>query len=136
MSRSKTVKLNVSELVWESRHLDWNEEDYKLYLQDLESCKDKQESDWSKNSYRLFQFLSQYTWNQIVDFMQDEDDAPKFTYINHYFDDKEYCHEATIQEIISEAMQEDVWDRDIDNYDSQECQTYLEYFDSGEDHDR
>ncbi len=33
-------------------------------------------------------------------------------------------------------MQEDVWDRDIDEYDSQECETEFEYFNSGDEHDR
>lgn len=132
----KTVRLNVRELVWESRHLDWNESDYKLFLQDLESFKDRQDGDWAKNNYRLFQFLSQYTWEQIYDFMQaDEDDTPKFTYINHYYDDKEFSYESSIQDIIREAMQEEVWERDIDEYDSEDCYTDFEYFHSGDEHD-
>ena len=133
---SKTVRLNVRELVWESRHLDWNETDYKLYLQDLESFKDRQDGDWGKNNYRLFQFLSQYTWEQIYDFMQaDEDDAPKFTYINHYYDSKEFTYESSIRDIIQEAMQEEVWENDIDEYESEDCNTDFEYFHSGDEHD-
>lgn len=134
---SKTVRINVSELVWQSRHLDWNEDDYNQYLEYLKMFKDKQDGDWSKNNYRLYEFLSPYTWDQIVEFMQadDERDTPKFTYINHYYNEKEYTYSAYIGDIIRDAMQEDVWDKDIDDYDSQDCQVDLEFYDSGDEDD-
>ena len=56
-------------------------------------------------------------------------------YLNNYYDNKEFTYESSIRDIIQEAMQEEVWENDIDEYESEDCNTDFEYFHSGDEHD-
>ena len=132
----KTITLKRHELVWETRANTWDEEEFNRHLEWLKGFKDRIESgecpsdsDWYKNHIAEYEVLSQYTWDEIVKIMKDNDydNEP----IIQYYSNGEPWYKEHSSDVIIEAMRED-------NYDSDVCDTnyaddYEEEFEYGED---
>lgn len=115
----KTIQLTRDELVWQTRCISWDAEDYQRYLDWLKSFVDKADKDdsrWIKHHVEEYEFLKQFTWDQICDFINGNyDEEPTLEYSK---DEYEWTYRTTPSRLIQENMREDCYNSDIisENY--------------------
>ena len=111
----KTIMLSRAELVWQYRNTRWEKQDYDNLLNYLKTFKDKDDqSDFTKNNARLYDFLSQFTWEQICDWCENYNtDEPQFEYENHYYDGQIWRHSETVSDIIKDYIREENYSADV-----------------------
>lgn len=110
----KTIRLSRRELVWEYRDNSWDENDYKNLLDWLKGFKEKNQDDpghWYKDHVQEYEVLSQYTWDQICEYINNfHDDEPTVT----YYDEKgEKRYSQGVSDIIRDYIREDNYSSDI-----------------------
>ena len=122
----RSIQLRRDELVWQTRCNSWDENDFKRHMEWLATYKDvelKQGEDssyenlWAYHHRQEYEFLSQYTWDQICGWVNGEDDEhePKLEYQKNSSD---YGWTTYISELIKDAMREENYDCDVsdENY--------------------
>lgn len=115
----KTIMLSRAELVWQYRNSRWEQKDYDNLLDYLKTFKDKDDQgDFTKNNARLYDFLSQFTWEQICDWCENcHQNEPEFEYENHYYDGQIWRYSETVSEIIKDYIREDNYSADVADED-------------------
>lgn len=119
----KTIQLTRQELVWQTRCNSWDEDDYKIYLAWLKGFENK-EGSWARNHKAIYDVLSAYTWDEIVDMIENDnyDEEPKVQFCD---ENGEVWYSQCISDVIKEAMREENYDCDVccedyaDDYDEQ-----------------
>lgn len=113
----KTLTLTRQELIWQTREISWNETNYLDYIRWLLSFKNNEDSSaWSRNNYRLGEWLSQYSWEQVVQSMNEysmneyDPDEPVFEF---FHDNGEVLYEGKLSDVIADAMREEVYNSDV-----------------------
>ncbi len=108
---SKTIQLTRSELVWQTRQIIWDAEEFQKYLNWLKTFEGKEDA-WCRNNYAIYELLAAYTWDEVVDMIQraDYDDEPKVNVVGY---DGEVWYTQCLSDVIREAMREDVYNSDI-----------------------
>ena len=112
---SRSIELRRDELVWQTRYTSWDENDFKRHMEWLATYKDvelKYDNLWQYHHRQEYEFLSQYTWDQICGWVNGEDseNEPKLEYAKSAND---YGWTTYISELIKDAMREENYDCDI-----------------------
>lgn len=112
---AKSITLNRHELVWQTRTNTWTEEDYNRLVDYYKGFIGKEdESNWAKGNAQKGEFLSHYTWDDVLKYWDvDYNDEP-FIEINN----GDWSYREYLTEIIREAIREDNYDCDVveENY--------------------
>lgn len=126
----RSIQLTRSELVWQTRCNSWDESDFQRCLSHLAKYKDEEPkrneegritNHWELSNRERYEFLSQYTWDQICGWFENDDNEPKLEY--RKYDDDDWSYSDYLTEIIREEMREENYDSDIcsedyaDDYD-------------------
>lgn len=117
----RSIQLRRDELVWQTRTNSWDENDFQRLMEWLSQYKDVElETDgenaysnlWQYHHRQEYEFLSQYTWDQICGWVNGEDDEnePKLEYVKNSHD---YGWTTYISEMIKDYMREENYDCDI-----------------------
>lgn len=112
----KTLTLTRQELIWQTREISWSDTDYQAYIKWLLSFKHAENtSAWTRNNYRLGEWLSQYSWEQVVHSMTEYDpNEPVFEFFD---DDGNVLHSVLyrgkLSDVIADAMREEVYNSDV-----------------------
>lgn len=125
---NKTVTLERSELIWETRRNTWDESDYQNLLNWLETFQDSA-TVFGRNHYAEFLMFSQYTWDQMVDMIKEIEDGLKgyrdFPMVEYEYEQegKQHSYRSSLVECLIDYIRED-------NYDSEVSDTqYADDFD-------
>lgn len=106
----KTLVLERSELVWQTRKTTWEEEDYLNYLDYLRKFKDAKWL-WQKDLYAVYKVLSKYTWEDICRiWAEGEEKEPT---VKLYRDDGTFICEASAFDYIRGEMREQNYASDV-----------------------
>ena len=111
----KTLVLERSELVWQTRKTTWEEDDYLNYLDYLHKFKDAKRF-WQKDLYAVYEVLSKYTWEDICRiWAEGEEKEPT---VKFYRDDGTFRCEASAFDYIRDEMREENYESDVidENY--------------------
>ena len=111
----KTLVLERSELVWQTRKTTWEEEDYLNYLDYLRKFKDTKWL-WQKDLYAVYEVLSKYTWEDICRiWAEGEEKEPT---VKLYRDDGTFRCEVSAFDYIRDEMREQNYASDVidENY--------------------
>ena len=111
----KTLVLERSELVWQTRKTTWEEEDYLNYLDYLRKFKDTKWL-WQKDLYAVYEVLSKYTWEDICRiWAEGEEKEPT---VKLYRDDGTFRCEVSAFDYIMQEMREQNYASDVidENY--------------------
>lgn len=111
----KTLVLERSELVWQTKETTWEEEDYLNYLDYLRKFKDAKWL-WQKELYAVYEVLSKYTWEDICRIWADGEE--KEPTVKLYKDDGTFICEASVFDYIRGEMREQNYASDVidENY--------------------
>lgn len=121
---AKSITLNRHELVWQTRTNTWTEEDYNKLVDYYKGFIGKEnEGNWAKSNAQKGEFLSQYTWDDVLTYWDALYENEPFVEINN----GDWSYKEYLTEIVREAMREDNYDCDVtdENY----ADDYEEYFD-------
>lgn len=111
----KTLVLERSELVWQTKKTTWEEEDYLNYLDYLRKFKDAKWL-WQKDLYAVYEVLSKYTWEDICRiWAEGEEKEPT---VKLYRDDGAFRCESSVFDYIRDEMREQNYASDVidENY--------------------
>ena len=128
----KTITLTRSELVWQTRHATWSEEDWTRFLEWLKQSTDEKNY-WHDQYAGLYEKIKDMSWEEaIADFKDPKISVPV---VRKYNDGTSWTYDQTLYDAIVEAMREDCYDADVDDEDY--ADDYSEDFDiSGEDEEQ
>lgn len=128
----KTITLTRSELVWQTRHATWSEEDWIRFLEWLKQSADEKNY-WHDQYAGLYEKIKDMSWEEAVaDFKDPKISVPV---VKKYNDGTSWTYDQTLYDAIVEAMREDCYDADVDDEDY--ADDYSEDFDiSGEDEEQ
>ena len=127
----KTITLTRSELIWETRHNTWTEEDWNNLLkwmkETIEDSNEHEESYWRKKNKAAYDVLKDLTWEQAVAEFDKGYEGLSWQVDNSYKDSQgnlvPSSYKETVYELICEYMREENYDQDVD-----EC-NYADDFD-------
>lgn len=106
----KTLVFERSELVWKTREITWEEDDYLNYLDYLRKFKDAKWL-WQKDLYAVYEVLSKYTWEDICRiWAEGEEKEPT---VKLYRDDGTFRTEASVFDYMRDEMREQVNTADV-----------------------
>ena len=110
---AKSITLNRHELVWQTRTNTWTEKDYNQLIAYYKGFIGK-EGNWAKGNAQKGEFLSQYTWDDVLKYWDADYDTEPFIEI----DNGDWSYREYLTEIVKEAMREDNYDCDVteENY--------------------
>lgn len=127
----KTITLTRDELVWQTRRNTWTEEDYKRLLEWLKGFADREDQSDSfvRNHAAEYYVLSQYTWDQVVNYIKNgiDEEEPRIYY--SYSDGSGYTE--SIEQVMIDYIREDNYDADV--CDEEYADDYNENFSYDED---
>lgn len=140
MEKTKTIKLERRELVWEYYSAEWDEKDWKSlqeYYQRRAEEKVDEESRWHKTNVLIYDIIKNITWEEAwADFRKwqngDEDaihweEDHSWTDINDVY--HEYMFKQYLGEFIEEQIRQDCWDNgpdDCEGADDSDEDWYIE----------
>ena len=121
---AKSITLNRHELVWQTRTNTWTEKDYNQLVDYYKGFIGKEdESNWAKGNAQKAEFLSQYTWDDVLKYWDVDYENEPFVEINN----GDWSYREYLTEIVREAMREDNYDCDV--IDENYADDYEEDFD-------
>lgn len=121
---TKSITLNRHELVWQTRTNTWTEKDYNQLIAYYKGFIGKEdEGNWAKGNAQKGEFLSQYTWDDVLKYWNVDYENEPFIEINN----GDWSYKEYLTEIVREAMREDNYDCDV--IDENYADDYEEYFD-------
>lgn len=109
---SKTLRLVRDELVWQRRENTWDESDYKRFLDWLKSFKERSQTEpWYINNAKTYDFLSQFTWDEIVNYIDNVpyNEQPELEL--SYGGRSKFV--SKLADIIQDAIREENYDTDV-----------------------
>ena len=112
---AKSITLNRHELVWQTRTNTWTEKDYNQLVAYYKGFIGKEdEGNWTKGNAQKGEFLSQYTWDDVLNYWNVDYENEPFIEINN----GDWSYREYLTEIVREAMREDNYDCDVtdENY--------------------
>ena len=112
---AKSITLNRHELVWQTRTNTWTEKDYNQLVAYYKGFIGKEdEGNWAKGNAQKGEFLSQYTWDDVLNYWNVDYENEPFIEINN----GDWSYREYLTEIVREAMREDNYDCDVtdENY--------------------
>lgn len=121
---AKTIKMTRSELVWETREVEWTEVDFNRLKKWLAGYAEKeidQFDNYSKEHVLAYEHIKDMTWEDLVaDFKKwqdDDENAIHWTVTNHYAYSDDYTYEVYLGELVQEWIREDCYDADVTDVD-------------------
>lgn len=120
----KKIKLTYRELVWETREMEWGEDEWEDFIKWMSQAIDK-DNFWHDSYKDLYEKIKDMSWEEVVADFEDPKISVKVT--RSYADGTSWSYDYSLYDAICEAMREDCYDTDIvdtdyadDSYDEYE----------------
>ena len=124
---SKEIRLQRSELVWQTRCIYWNNKDWDNLKEWVKSQAEKaqqpenQESGWYQSFIKIYDVIKDMSWDDAVreyeNWDNSDEDQLYWEDTYKYYDGTSHTYKQYFGDWFLECMREDVYDADIESED-------------------